>query len=88
MHKLAFQGTLSDADVKRHLEFTFTCPPGAAGLELTLTFEPGEVANIRNMLCLSVLGPDGFRGSGHRGGTEHRALLGETFATPGYLPGC
>ena len=87
MHELAFQGTLSDADVKRHLEFTFTCPPGAAGLELTLTFEPGEVAGIRNMLCLSVLGPDGFRGSGHRGGTEHRALLGETFATPGYLPG-
>ena len=86
-HKLAFQGTLSDADVKRHLEFTFTCPPGAAGLELTLTFEPAEVAGVRNMLCLSILDPNGFRGSGHRGGTEHRVLLGETFATPGYLPG-
>ena len=82
-----FQGTLTHTDVKRHLEFTFTCPPGAKGLEFTLTFGPAETEGIRNMLCLSVLDPNGFRGSGHRGGTEHRVLLGETFATPGYLPG-
>ena len=82
-----FQGTLSETGSKRHLEFTFTCPLGAAGLELTLTFEPAKVANIRNMLCLSVSSPHGFRGSGHRHGTEHRVVLGETFATPGYFPG-
>ncbi len=82
-----FQGALTETDVKRHLEFTFTCPPGAEGLEFTLTFTPAEVAGIRNMLCLSVSSPNGFRGSGHRGGTEHRVLLGEDFATLGYLPG-
>lgn len=83
----SFHGTLDETDIKRHLEFTFACPPGADGLELVLTFGPAEVEDIRNMLCLSVLDPKGFRGSGHRRGTEHRVLLGETFATFGYLPG-
>ncbi len=49
MTRLAsFQGTLSETDSKRHLEFTFTCPPGAEGLELTLTFEPAEVIGVHD----------------------------------------
>lgn len=87
-HSLAsFQGTLTAADVKRHLEFAFTCPSEAEGLELTLTFEPAEVDGIYNLLYFSVFDPDGFCGSGHRRGTEHRILLGNDVATPGYLPG-
>ena len=83
----SFQGTLSETDVKRHFEFTFTCPPGAEGLKLTLTFEPAEVEGIYNLLYFSVFDPDGFRGAGHREGNEHHVLLGEDFATPGYVPG-
>ena len=82
-----FQGTLSETGSKRHLEFTFTCPPGAVGLELTLTFEPAEVGGIHNLLYFSIFGPDGFRGAGHRGGNEHRVWLSKDAATPGYLPG-
>ena len=88
MTRLArFQGTLSETDSKRHLEFTFGCPTGAVGLELTLTFEPAEVGGIHNLLYFSVFDPDGFRGAGHRGGNEHHVLLGKDFATRGYVPG-
>lgn len=83
----SFHGTLDETGIKRHLEFTFACPTGADGLELILTFRPAEVEGMYNMLCISVLDPKGFRGSGHRRGAEHRVLIGETFATSGYLPG-
>lgn len=84
---ISFQGTLTETDVKCHLEFTFTCPPGAAGLELSLSFEPAEVGGVSNLLYFSVFDPNGFRGSGHRGGAEHRVLLSRDFATLGYVPG-
>lgn len=83
----SFQGVLQAADVKKHLVFPFDVPVGAAGLELILSFEPAWAGSIRNMLCLGLLGPEGFRGSGHRHGTEHRVVLDKTSVTPGYFPG-
>ena len=80
-------GTLYKEDVKKHLENTFFCPAGTQGLELTLTFTPAAAGGIRNMICVSVFSPEGFRGSGHRHGSEHRVLLSEAAATPGYFPG-
>ena len=82
-----FSGTLQASDSKKHLEFPFDVPEGAAGLEIVFSFTPASAEGIRNMLCLTLFSPEGFRGSGHRHGTEHRVVLGERVATPGYSSG-
>jgi len=84
---IAFQGTLSYKEIKTHLEFTFCVPEAIQGLELDFKFAPATVQEIRNMICLSLFDPRGFRGSGHRHGARHHIQLGEAYATPGYLSG-
>ena len=61
MTRLAsFQGTLNETDSKRHLEFTFTCPLGVVGLELTRPNYPepvtGDVVNSTTTLSLHYEG--------------------------------
>ncbi len=84
---MIFQGTLSDQDVKTHLEFTFHVPEAIQGLELVFEFAPATVRGFRNMICLSPFDPGGFRGSGHRHGARPHVQLGAAYVTPGYLPG-
>lgn len=84
---MVFQGALDDQDVKTHLEFTFYVPEAIRGLELDFEFAPATVQDFRNMICLSLFDPSGFRGSGHRHGARHHVQLGSAYATPGYLPG-
>ncbi len=81
------EGTLTGDDVKRHVLHTFEVPAGAHQLTVRLRFEPWEVNGLRNMLCLSLFDPTGFRGAGHRGGAEHEIHITEWEATPGYRPG-
>ena len=75
------------ADTKCHLRFFFDCPLGARGLRIVLTFDPPSAGEARSLLNFSLSGPDGFRGSCHRHGRRHEVLLGDAFATPGFLPG-
>lgn len=79
--------TLELEDNKRHLNLTFQFPEGAAALEVIWTFAPWQVGSLKNHVTLSLHGPSGFRGAGHRHGQEHHVVLTETQATPGYLPG-
>lgn len=81
--------TLTSDDGKRYLEHSVEVPPGTAALRVTLDFAPVVSGGVRNMLCLSLFEPGGFRGAGHRHRLEtpHEVVLTERWATPGYLPG-
>lgn len=86
-NQLHFSGQLTAADVKRHIPHEFTLPAGCTGLTIHLHFDPLRVADIRNMLTLTLFDPNGFRGAGHRGGNSHEVSLSHAQATPGYRPG-
>ncbi len=83
----AFERTLTSSDSKHHIPFPVKVPPGTTHLTIRLTYTPAEVDDIRNMLTLSVFDPAGWRGAGHRHGTQHDVVIGPDGATPGYLPG-
>ena len=82
-----FRGTLTERDVKRHIPHVIDVPAPATGLRVQLGFEPAVVAGHRNMICLTLFDPDGFRGAGHRHGNRHVVEIGSDAATPGFLPG-
>jgi hypothetical protein len=80
-------GVLTEKDAKRHLPHPFSVPTGASRVALDLRFEPARVIGINNLLSLTLFDPNGFRGSGHRGGNHHTVEIAAGAATPGYLPG-
>ncbi len=84
---IIFSDTLTSADVKRHIPHHFDLPPGCTRLTIRLAFEPAMVGDIRNLLTLTLFDPTGFRGAGHRGGTEHTVEIDAGNAAPGYAPG-
>ncbi|MGY2894423.1 CehA/McbA family metallohydrolase [Deinococcus sp. UYEF24] len=78
---------LSLQDTKRHLRFSFTCPEGVDELLLDWRFSPAGAGELKTLVTLSLSGPGGFRGAGHRHGDHQQVRLGSRQATPGYLPG-
>ena len=78
---------LSLQDTKRHLRFPFTCPEGVSELLIDWRFSPLMAGELKTLVTLSLTGPDGFRGAGHRHGDHHQVQVGMHEATPGYLPG-
>jgi hypothetical protein len=82
-----FDGTLTERDHKRHIAHDIHVPDGTTRLEIRFAFAPHIVDGMKNMLCLSLFDPRGFRGAGHRHGSEHIVTLTADTATPGYLPG-
>ena len=78
---------LALSDTKRHLRFAFICPEGVTELEIDWRFSPARAGELRTLVTLSLTGPGGFRGAGHRHGDHHQVRLSERQATPGYLPG-
>ena len=83
----SFQGRLTADDAKRYIVHAFEVPAGAGRLALRFNYEPGRVAGVKNLLCLSLFDPAGFRGAGHRGGSAQEVHVGAGRATPGYRPG-
>ncbi len=83
----AFEGVLTERDWKRHISHPFEVPAGATRLFIRLRFDPPVIDGVKNMLCLSLFDPAGFRGAGHRSGAQHDVVIDAANATPGYLPG-
>ena len=79
-----FRGTLTGRDVKRHIPHVFQVPEGAARVRATLSFDPAIVAGHRNMICLTLFDPAGFRGAGHRHGNRHVVEISRDAATPAF----
>lgn len=82
-----FTGTLTSRDCKRHIPHAFVVPPGAGRLEIDFAFAPHKVSGMLNLLTLTLFGPDGCRGAGHRHGSRHEVHLSAGAATPGYVVG-
>jgi hypothetical protein len=82
-----FRATLTEHHMKTHIPHAFEVSPGTTRLTIDLTFAPARVEGFKNMLCLTLIGPDGFRGAGHRSGNTHHVEVGLGDVTPGYLAG-
>ena len=82
-----FRGTLTERDVKRNLRHVVNAAAPATRLRVQLSFDPAMAGGHRNMICITVLDPAGFRGAGHRHGNRHAVEIAHDAATPGFLPG-
>ncbi len=88
MKQLAtFSGTLHALDVKHNIAHAIEVPPGVAALRIVFSFSPLKPGEHYNMITLSVFGPRGFRGAGHRHGARHEVVLSAGACTPGYHAG-
>ena len=82
-----FEGHLTARDCKRYIPHEFAVPAGCGRIDIDFRYAPQRVHGIKNLLTLTLFDPYGFRGAGHRSGTEHHVTLSATDATPGYFPG-
>jgi len=82
-----FEDTLTTHDCKQHISHQFDVPAQSEQVEINFRFTPADRHGIKNLLSLTVFDAHGFRGSGHREDASHRACIGTTSATPGYVPG-
>jgi len=82
-----FRGTLTERDVKRNLRHAVNAAAAATRIRVQLGFEPAMAGGHRNMICITVFDPAGFRGAGHRHGNRHVVEIAHDAATPGFLPG-
>ena len=82
-----FEDNLTTRDCKRYIPHTFAVPSGYGRIDIDFRYAPQRVQGIKNLLTLTLFDPHGFRGAGHRSGTEHHVTLSASEATPGYRPG-
>jgi hypothetical protein len=80
------EGLLRREDRKSYRRHAFTVPPGAGGLEIAFSYDPGREFP-HSLLTLSLFDPRGFRGAGHRYAPRQTVRLAPHAATPGFLAG-
>lgn len=88
MERIVCTGTLSERDHKSHVPVSFDVPAGITKLLVFFTSHPIRAQNafFDNLLCLSLFGPNGPRGTRHNNPAQ--ALSIDAFrATPGYTSG-
>ena len=73
-------------DRKGSRQHRFPVPPGAGGLEIAFSYDPGQEFP-HSLLTLSLFDPRGFRGAGHRHAPRQAIRLEPHHATPGFLAG-
>jgi len=79
-------GDLRREDRKGYRQHRFPVPPGAGGLEIAFSYDPGQEFP-HSLLTLSLFDPRGFRGAGHRYAPRQTIRLEPHHATPGFLAG-
>lgn len=76
---------------ERHLDhrFEIQVPDHTTALRFRFRWGPPDLGSehLGNGLCLSLFGPDGFRGAAMRAGTDQDITVGVTDAPPGFLVG-
>ena len=82
-----FTGTFAQVETKTHRLHTFTVPADAIAIDLRLDYSPPRVGRYNNVLTITLLDPQGFRGEAHRGGREKTIHVDGRTATPGFIPG-
>jgi hypothetical protein len=88
MTTYSFSGRLTDADAKSFLPQPFTIPPGTTQLAVRFAYGPRRAPSVpgSNLLCLSLFGPEGWRGTGHNR-DDNSFTVSAQAATPGFMPG-
>jgi hypothetical protein len=92
MTKIDFQGTLTEADCKRHIAHAFDVPAHTTRVVIHMTYAPAQVNEMDNHLVLSVFDPNSARGSRHYPGElsnnarMHHIEIGAHDATYGFIP--
>jgi hypothetical protein len=82
-----FEGSLTTRDGKRHIPHRFVAPADAGQIDIQLHIAPEGSQGMSHLITLTVFDPAGFRGAGHRGGSEHRVRIAAAETTPGYRSG-
>ena len=86
---LRHAGSWTHRDRQQHHRFRFEVPDGTDELRIRFRWGPIQVGSRheRNLVTLSLFGPNGFRGAAVRERPEHGIMVGESSATPGFLVG-
>ncbi len=86
--QITFDGELTVADMKKHIEHQFEMPTDATLLHITFDHSPqrAEDAPYANQVSLSLFDPTGFRGARHNN-ADQTIRLSIAEASPGYLSG-
>ncbi len=82
-----YTSVLTPQDMKKHLPYPLHIPPGTRSLQLRLAYAPQVVEQTNNLITLTLLDPQGFRGSAHRHVAVLEAILQEDAASPGFVAG-
>ncbi|MBP0649662.1 hypothetical protein J8J40_21705, partial [Mycobacterium tuberculosis] len=83
-----FSGRLTEAEHKRHVAIDFEVPEGTTRIVGRFRSTPrrAEGALYDNMVCLTVIAPDGGRGARHNN-PDRDFSISVHEASPGYVPG-
>ena len=81
-----YAGHLRREDRKGYRPHRFSVPPGAGGLEIAFSYDPGQEFP-HSLLTLSLFDAHGFRGAGHRYAPRQTIRIEPHRATPGFLAG-
>jgi hypothetical protein len=79
---LVLEGTVNGSQNKTYIEVPFDVPPGTHRISVDFTYSGKE---RKTALDLGIADPYRFRGNS--GGNKNHFTLGESDATPSYLPG-
>lgn len=77
---------LTRSDRKSYRPHRFNVPAGTAALRIDFRYDRGG-DDPHSLMTLQLFDPFGFRGAGHRFAPRQIIEIGETRATPGYVPG-
>jgi hypothetical protein len=78
---------LSEQDKKQNIAHPVRIPQGTTTLKIRFSYAPQVVERVHNLLTLTVLDPDGFRGEAHRHEDTLQVTIQETAASVGFFPG-
>ncbi|HEY9075795.1 MAG TPA: CehA/McbA family metallohydrolase [Anaerolineaceae bacterium] len=84
---LATNGKLTIRDRQKFFVFPFNVPPGTTALKIEFHYQPGAVEKIHNLLTLTLIDPQGFRGAAHRWQVDQTVQISAGAATPGFFAG-
>ncbi len=86
MKLLEATGALRREDRKSYRPHSFNVPPGTAAVRIEFRYDRGGL-DPHSLMTLQVFDPRGFRGAAHRFAPRQVIEIGESRATPGFVPG-
>jgi hypothetical protein len=86
-HTFELHDTLTSREFQQHIPLLIDVPQGTTRMMLDFSYEPAMYDGFNNLVTLTIYDPNGWRGEGHKMEATQQVILGEGYATPGYLAG-